>query len=163
MQSWIGKPLPAATFLRLEESGFKRINSQEFFAKQKVLLFGMPGAFTPTCNGKHLPSIVAEAKNLHQQGIQKLACVCMVDPFVMAAWSKQLDPEGFVTMLSDAPHGTFTRAMGLIVNLDNAGMGDRSKRYALLAQDGVVQSLEVEEKPTECSVSHASTVAKILQ
>jgi len=154
----VGDPIPSAT-LNLLRDGVQAVDSKELFAGRKMVLFAVPGAFTPTCSAKHLPGFVQHFQEFRDRGID-VACIAVNDAFVMDAWAKSQDvPEG-LTMLADG-NGAFTRALGLEMDATGFGMGLRSKRYALLAEDGVVKQLWV-EAPGEFRVSSAEAVLKAL-
>ena len=154
----VGDPLPSATVTLLRD-GVQSVDTQELFAGKRVVLFAVPGAFTPTCSAKHLPGYVGQFQAFRERGIE-VACIAVNDAFVMDAWAKQQDvPEG-MQMLADG-NGAFTRALGLEMDATGFGMGVRSKRYALYAEDGVVRKLFV-EAPGEFRVSSAESVLQAL-
>lgn len=154
----VGDPIPSAT-LNLLRDGVQAVDSQELFAGKKMVLFAVPGAFTPTCSAKHLPGYTEHFADFQSRGIE-VACMAVNDAFVMDAWAKQQDvPEG-MTMLADG-NGAFTRALGLEMDATGFGMGLRSKRFALYAEDGVVRKLWV-EAPGEFKVSSAEAVLQAL-
>ena len=126
------------------------------FRGRKVALFAVPGAFTPTCSAKHLPGFVEKEAELKAKGIDEVACVSVNDAFVMGAWAKDQNVPADVTMLADG-NGEFSRALGLELDATAFGMGVRSKRFALVAEDGIVQQLHV-EAPGEFKVSSAEHV-----
>lgn len=147
----IGDKLPEATLNYLKD-GVQAINTGELFGGRKVVLFAVPGAFTPTCSAKHLPGYVERFDDFRAKGIE-VACLAVNDAFVMDAWAKsQHVPEG-MHMLADG-NGAFTKAMGLELDASAFGMGLRAKRFALYAEDGVVKQLHV-EAPGEFKVSAA--------
>jgi peroxiredoxin len=150
----IGDTLPQATFNELRD-GVQSVSTDEVFGGRKVLLFAVPGAFTPTCSAKHLPGYVEKLEAFKARGVD-VACVSVNDAFVMGAWARdQSVPEG-VRMLADG-NGAFTKALGLELDATPFGMGLRSKRFALYAEDGVVKQLHV-EAPGEFKVSAADYV-----
>lgn len=154
----VGDPIPAAT-LNVLRDGVQAVDSQELFAGKTVVLFAVPGAFTPTCSAKHLPGFAQHFPEFRDRGLE-VACVAVNDAFVMDAWAKSQDvPEGLI-MLADG-NGAFTRALGLEMDATGFGMGLRSKRYAMLVEDGVVRKLWV-EAPGEFRVSSAEAVLKAL-
>jgi len=130
-------PLAIAT-----SEGPKPTTSTEFFAGKRVALFAVPGAFTPTCSARHLPSYVDKAQELKGRGIDEIACISVNDPFVMAAWGKA-DGSEDITMLADG-NGAFADAVGLEMDGSKFGMGKRSQRYSMIVNDGVVEQLNVE-------------------
>lgn len=154
----VGDPIPSAT-LNLLRDGVQAVDSQELFAGKKMVLFAVPGAFTPTCSAKHLPGYTEHFGDFQTRGID-VACMAVNDAFVMDAWAKHQDvPEG-MNMLADG-NGAFTRALGLEMDATGFGMGLRSKRFALYAEDGVVKKIWV-EAPGEFKVSSAEAVLQAL-
>ena len=135
-----------------EAAGAKPTTSREYFAGKRVALFAVPGAFTPTCSARHLPSYVDKASELKGKGIDEIACISVNDPFVMAAWG-QRDGSGEITMLADG-NGGFADAVGLSFDGSKFGMGKRSQRYSMIVDDGVVEQLNV-EAPGEYRASSA--------
>lgn len=122
----------------------QEINTGEFFKDRKVVMFSVPGAFTPTCSHEHLPGFVTRAGDLKAKGIDAIACLAINDPWVMKAWGEALDPEGKVELLPDG-NGDLTKAMGLEQDISVAGLGVRGKRFSMLVDNGVVKSLDIEE------------------
>jgi peroxiredoxin len=129
------------------------ISSDSLFKGKRVALFAVPGAFTPTCSAKHLPGFIGQAEALKAKGIDEIACVSVNDAFVMDAWGKSQNADDKVAMLADG-NGAFSRALGLEMDASKFGMGQRSKRFSMVVDDGVVQALNVEE-PGAFSVSSA--------
>ena len=158
MSIQVGDSIPEATLNTLR-NGVQAVDTKELFGGRKVVLFAVPGAFTPTCSAKHLPGFVAHLDDFRQRGIDVL-CLSVNDAFVMDAWAKSQDVPAEVTMLADG-NGAFTRALGLELDATAFGMGLRSKRFALVADDGVVTSLFV-EAPGEFKVSSAEHVLQNL-
>lgn len=154
MSIQIGESIPEAT-LNLLRDGVQTVTTSELFGGKKVVLFSVPGAFTPTCSAKHLPGYVEKFEEFQRRGIE-VACMAVNDAFVMGAWGKsQNTPEGLM-MLADG-NGAFTQKLGLEMDATAFGMGIRSKRFALYAEDGVVKLLHV-EAPGEFKVSSAEAV-----
>jgi peroxiredoxin len=122
----------------------EEISTGELFAGKKVVMFAVPGAFTPTCSAKHLPGFIDHAADLSAKGVDAVACMSVNDPFVMQAWEKSQNASDIVEMLPDG-NGDFTKALGLEMDGTPFGLGPRSKRFALIADDGVVTELLVEE------------------
>jgi peroxiredoxin len=149
----VGDKLPSATLIKVTESGPDAVQTDEYFKGRKIALFSVPGAFTPTCSARHLPSFLEKIDELKAKGIDEVACTAVNDAFVMGAWAKQAGAEGKVTMLSDG-NGAFARALGLDADFAKFGMGTRSQRYAMVVDDGVVKQLNVEQ-PGEFKVSSA--------
>jgi peroxiredoxin len=136
------------------EGRHDEVSTGELFAGKKVVVFGVPGAFTPTCSAKHLPGYVSQAADLKKKGVDLIACVSVNDAFVMEAWAKDKGALGTITMIADGS-AAFTRAAGLELDLDGAGMGLRCKRWAAVIEDGVVKSLDIDAKgliDTACEV-----------
>ncbi|MGB6438219.1 MAG: peroxiredoxin [Methyloceanibacter sp.] len=154
----IGDRLPEATFRALGSEGIEKLTTSDIFADRKVVLFAVPGAFTPTCHLKHLPGFIDNADTFKRKGVHTVACVAVNDPFVMDAWSKAAGGRGKILFLSDG-NGEFTKAIGLDFDGSGIGLGLRSKRYAMLVDDGVVKVLKVEDSP---GVADVSTAEKLL-
>ena len=149
-----GEHLPQVTLQRIGE-GVETLDTRDLFDDGKVVIFAVPGAFTPTCSERHLPGFVGNFDEFRKRGID-VACVAVNDPFVMQAWGQsQHVPEGLM-MLADG-NGDFTRALGLEMDASAYGMGTRSKRYAIYAEDGVAREVMV-EAPGEFRVSSAEHV-----
>ena len=139
-----GDPIPNARLFALDESGAPRATpASELFAGKRVVLFAVPGAFTRTCSEKHLPSFIQNADAIKARGIDEIVCVAVNDAMVLAAWGRERDATGKIRMLSDGLC-EFTRALGLEQDLSERGLGVRSKRYAMLIEDGKVTDLYVE-------------------
>lgn len=154
----IGDRIPHATLNELKD-GIQAVDTKDLFAGRKVVLFAVPGAFTPTCSAKHLPGYIEQFDAFKARGID-VACMAVNDAFVMGAWAKsQSVPEG-LRMLADG-NGNLARALGLELDATAFGMGLRSKRFALYAEDGVVKQLHV-EAPGEFKVSAADYVLEHL-
>ena len=157
----VGDKVPSATLRILSPEGPKPVSTDELFAPgKKVVAFAVPGAFTPTCSAKHVPSFVAGYDQLKAKGIDAIACISINDAFVMGAWGKDQKAGDKVMMLSDG-NGEFTKAMGLEMDGTKFGMGTRSQRYAMIVQDGKVKDLFI-EKPGAYEVSAAENVLKHL-
>jgi peroxiredoxin len=148
----VGDRLPDAPLAIATADGPKPTTSTEYFAGKRVALFAVPGAFTPTCSARHLPSYVDKAGDLKAQGIDEIACISVNDPFVMGAWGKA-DGSEDITMLADG-NGEFSDAVGLSFDGAKFGMGKRSQRYSMIVNDGVVEQLNV-EAPGEYRASSA--------
>jgi peroxiredoxin len=148
----VGDRIPDTTLVKATIDGPEQVSTADFFAGRTVALFAVPGAFTPTCSNNHLPGFVARHAELIAKGVDEVACVSVNDAFVMSAWSKASDA-GAITMLADG-NADFARALGLDADSSRFGMGTRSKRYAMIVDDGVVKSLDV-EAPGEFKVSSA--------
>jgi len=151
-----GDKLPAAEFSVMTADGQQKLSTDIIFAGRKVVFFAVPGAFTPTCSRNHFPGFLNSADALKAKGVDTIACTAVNDVHVMAAWSKELDTEGKIMMLADG-NGEFARSVGLNVDLTKSGMGERSRRYSMIVENGVVKALNVEDKPG-VNVSGVETV-----
>ena len=160
MSIQVGDRLPEGTFSTMTADGPKPLTSAEVFAGKKVVLFSVPGAFTPTCSKHHLPGYVKQADELKTKGVSQIACLAVNDVHVMDAWSKAQGADGKVLMLADG-NADFTKKLGLELDLSKHGMGVRGRRFSLIADDGVVTSLNLEE-PGKFEVSSCEYTAKQL-
>ena len=156
----VGDKVPSALLMEMKGGTPQPVKTDEFFAGKKVAVFALPGAFTPTCSAKHLPSFIQHADELKAKGVDAIACISVNDAFVMGAWGEQQKADGKVAMLADG-NGDFTKAVGLEMDGSKFGMGKRSQRYSMLVDDGVVKSLNVEE-PGAFSISSAEHMLKQL-
>ncbi len=147
-----GDTIPAATLVKVTESGPEQVSTSDFFAGRRIALFSVPGAFTPTCSAKHLPSFIDKAADLHSKGIDEIAATAVNDPFVMGAWAKSAGADG-ITMLSDG-NGDFVKAIDLTMDGSKFGLGMRGQRFSMVVNDGVVEQINV-EAPGEYRVSSA--------
>ena len=139
----VGDTIPSAKLMQGTPDGPKEVTTEELFGGKTVVLFGVPGAFTPTCSVKHLPSFVQNAEALTAKGVDAIACMAVNDVFVMTAWGKDQGVGDKVMMLADGS-AAFTKAMGLELDLTGRGLGIRSQRFALVAKDGKVTHIGVE-------------------
>ncbi len=153
----IGDRLPQATFRVMTSDGPAAKSTDDIFAGRKVVLFGVPGAFTPTCQNNHLPGFLAKVDEFKAKGIDALAVTGVNDVFVMNAWAKQSGGEGRIEFLADG-NGDFARAIGLAFDGSGFGLGTRSQRYSMLVEDGIVKLLNVEDSPGKADASGADTV-----
>jgi peroxiredoxin len=156
----VGDTIPSVTIRQATAEGPKEVNTAELFAGRTVVLFGVPGAFTPTCSAKHLPGFVTNAAALKAKGVDTIACVAVNDGFVMGAWAKEQGITDEVVMLADGS-ADFTRALGLEMDLTARGLGVRSQRFALVARNGKVTHLAV-EAPGAFEVSKAEAILAAL-
>jgi peroxiredoxin len=140
----VGDRIPEATLRVMTDDGIVQKSTKDIFEGKKVALFGVPGAFTPTCSAKHLPGFVDKSEALKSKGIDTIACLAWNDPFVMGAWGKAQNVGDKVVMLSDG-NGELTEAMGLAFDASGAGLGRRNRRFSMVVDDGVVKALNVEE------------------
>jgi peroxiredoxin len=152
----VGDRLPAVTLKRLGAEGMEEVDTGTLFAGRKVVLFAVPGAFTPTCSAKHLPGYVELATEFRAAGVDEIWCLSVNDAFVMHHWGQAQGATGVVRMLGDGS-AIFTQAVGLVLDLTAKGMGVRSQRYAALLVDGRVAVLQV-EAPGQFDVSSASAL-----
>lgn len=152
----VGDKIPSVKIKNKTADGVKDVNPAELFAGKKVVLFALPGAFTPTCSARHLPGFVDKNDELKKKGVDLVACLSVNDAFVMEAWGNAQNVGDKVLMLADG-NGEFTRAMGLAMDGTGHGMGERSKRYAMIVEDGVITSLETEQ-PGKFEVSSAEAI-----
>jgi glutaredoxin/glutathione-dependent peroxiredoxin len=157
----VGDKVPAATFKVKTADGLADMTTDQLFAGKTVALFAVPGAYTPTCSAKHLPSFLEHYDALKAKGVDTVACVAVNDAFVLDAWSKAGGASGKITMLADG-NGTFTKAIGLDFDGSGFGLGTRSKRYSMLVKDGVVKSLNIEASPGVMEVSGADKLLAAL-
>ncbi len=142
----VGDPVPDVKVFTIGDKGPEATTSTEVLGKGKVVLFGVPGAFTPTCSDHHLPGFVLRAEELRAKGVDKVVCVSVNDPFVMGAWGKEQKVGDSVVMLADG-NGELTAALGLTMDGSGFGLGQRSQRYAAVLDDGIVSWLAVEPGP----------------
>ena len=155
-----GDKLPSVDLQHKTADGIETINTDALFGGRKVVLFALPGAFTPTCSAAHLPGYVVQSDALFARGVDRIVCLSVNDAFVMQAWGEAHNVEDRVLMLADGS-AHFTRAVGLELDLDAAGMGIRSQRYSMLVEDGVVSRLFV-EAPKQFEVSDADSMLAAL-
>ena len=156
----VGDKIPPAKLMTVTPDGPKEISTDAIFAGKTVVLFAVPGAFTPTCSARHLPGYLEHVDALKAAGVDTIACVAVNDVFVMDAWARDQKVDGRIMMLADGS-GTFTRSLGLELDLVPRGLGVRSQRYAMVVKDGVVKNLAVEQ-PGGFEVSTAENVLSML-
>lgn len=152
----VGDKMPPGTLTIATQDGPQKISAEDYFKGKKIVLFSVPGAFTPTCDAKHLPGFVEKAGEIRSKGVQKIACLAVNDAFVMKAWGKSQNTEGKVDMLADG-NAEYTKALGLEMDAAGFGMGTRGQRFSLVIEDGVVKQVNVEPKG-EFKVSSAEHV-----
>ncbi len=140
----VGDKIPSATLYRMGDKGPEAVTTDELFSKKKVVLFGLPGAFTPTCSAKHVPGFLQSADKFTAKGVDTIACVSVNDAFVMGAWAKDQGTGNKVQMLGDGS-AELTKKMGIELDLSGRGLGVRSRRFSMLVDDGVVKKLNLEE------------------
>ncbi|RLA13080.1 MAG: peroxiredoxin [Gammaproteobacteria bacterium] len=152
----VGEKLPSLTLYQKTDDGVAEISTNEIFNDKKVVLFALPGAFTPTCSASHLPGYVVKSDELFAKGVDRIVCLSVNDAHVMHAWGEQQNVGDRVMMIADGS-GYFTHAVGLELDRRQGGMGMRSQRYAMVVNDGVVELLNV-EAPGKFEVSDADTI-----
>jgi peroxiredoxin len=155
----VGDKLPDVPLTVATPDGPEQTTTTDFFGGRRVALFAVPGAYTPTCSARHLPSYVEKASEIKGKGVDEIACISVNDAFVMSAWNKS-DGSQDITMLADG-NGAFSEAVGLSMDASKFGMGKRSQRYSMLVNDGVVEQLNV-EAPGEYRASSAETLLEQL-
>jgi peroxiredoxin (alkyl hydroperoxide reductase subunit C) len=156
----VGDKIPAMKLMSATSEGPKEVDTAEIFGPGKVVMFAVPGAFTPTCSAKHLPGFTDHLSDFKAKGVEKIVCLAVNDMFVMGAWAKDQKVGDGIIMLADGS-AAFTKALGLELDLTARGLGVRSQRFALIAVDGVVTHLAVEE-PGGFDVSRAEAVLEKL-
>ncbi len=157
----VGDRLPEATFMTMTADGPQQLATADVFGGRKVVLFAVPGAFTPTCHLKHMPGFIELADQIKAKGVDTIACVAVNDMFVLDAWGKQSNADGKVQLLADG-NADFTKKIGLELDASGAGLGTRSQRYAMVVNDGVVETLNVEEKASDAEASSAQKILAAL-
>ena len=157
----IGESLPAATFKTVTADGPKDLSVAEVFAGKKVVLFGVPGAFTPTCSNNHLPGYLENHDAILARGVDTIAVVAVNDHHVMGAWARFTGGEGKILFLADG-NGAFAKALGLDADMSGGGMGTRVKRFSMIVDDGKVTVLNVEGKPGQAVDSGAARILEQL-
>ncbi len=153
----VGESLPEGTFTRMTEAGPAPVTTKELFAGKKVVLFAVPGAFTPTCSKQHLPGYLAQHDAIKAKGVDTIACLAVNDVFVMDEWARANGVGNRIVMLADG-NGAYAKALGLEFDLSGFGMGTRSRRFSMVVDDGVVKELNV-ESGAGVSVSGAEATA----
>jgi peroxiredoxin len=151
-----GDRMPAGTFKTKTKDGIQDVSTDQLFKGKKVVLFSVPGAFTPTCDAKHLPGFVEKAADIKAKGIDTIACMAVNDVFVMDAWGRHANVGDKVLMLADG-NGDYAKALGLEMDGRGFGMGMRGQRFAIVVEDGVAKKVEV-EAPKEFRVSSAEHI-----
>lgn len=157
----IGSRLPEVTLREVTPEGVAEKTTTELFSGKRVVLFAVPGAFTPTCHNSHLPGFVFNADNFKAKGVDFIACTAVNDYFVMKAWAHAAGAEGNIVFLADGS-ADFAKAIGLELDASAGGLGIRSKRYSMLVEDGVVKALNVEQDSSKAETSSAETLLAAL-
>ncbi len=157
----VGEKIPSLVLQHKTDEGVLDIGTDEIFSGKRVVLFALPGAFTPTCSAAHLPGYVVKADKLKEKGVDRIVCLSVNDAHVMKAWGDQQNVDGQIMMIADGSCH-FTHAVGLELDRSEGGMGIRSQRYAMIVNDGVVELLNV-EAPMKLEVSDADTILNSLR
>jgi peroxiredoxin len=150
----VAQKFPNVSVKIATRDGAKDILTSDFFAGKKVILFALPGAFTPVCSKQHLPDFAANRDALDEVGIDRIVCLSVNDPFVMQAWAENLKVDGIIDMMCDGD-GQLTRRLDMEIDLSEFGLGVRSKRYAMILENGIITNLQIEESPLTCTITSA--------
>ena len=153
----VGDKMPEGSLMTMTDSGPTAVNTAEFFAGKTAVLFGLPGAFTPTCSAKHVPSYVENGAALKAAGVDAVGCMSVNDAFVMGAWGKDQNVGDNVMMLADGS-ADYAKALGLELDLTGRGMGMRCQRFSLLVEDGTVKAVNLEPSPGDVVESGADKI-----
>jgi peroxiredoxin len=153
----VGDRLPEASFTVMTSTGAATQTTSEIFSGKKIVLFAVPGAFTPTCHGNHLPGFLENISAFKAKGVDEVICTAVNDIFVLSAWANATGAEGKITFLSDGS-ANFAKALGLEFDGSGRNLGIRSQRYAMLVEDGVVKKLNVEDVPGKAEISSAKAL-----
>lgn len=154
----VGDTLPASTLLKMGENGAEQVDLGERLKGRKVVIFGLPGAFTGVCTTAHVPSFIRTKPAFDAKGVDEIICISVNDPFVIKAWTDATGAEAAgLTTLADA-ESAFTTAIGMNFNAPPVGFVNRSRRYSLYAEDGVVKAINLEETPGACEISAGETL-----
>ncbi|MDA1098170.1 MAG: peroxiredoxin [Proteobacteria bacterium] len=157
----VGDKMPSGTLMTMGDGGPEPVSTDEWFGGKKVVLFGLPGAFTPTCSAQHVPSYVKNHTALAAKGVDAVGCMSVNDAFVMGAWGKDQQVGKNVTMLADGS-AAYTKALGLELDLTARGMGVRCQRFAIVVDDGVVSAVQIEENPGGIEKTGAQAILNLL-
>jgi len=155
-----GDSIPSSTLHEMTEDGIEEVATDDFFKGRKIVMFGLPGAFTPTCHRNHLPGFLDNLGAIQSKGVDEVAVLAVNDPFVMGAWSKDTGGKGKIRFLSDGD-ASFSKALGLEIDL-GAKLGLRCKRFSMIIEDGVVKTLNIEEAPGKVESSGAAAILEQL-
>ena len=156
----VGDRLPDTTFMTMSAEGPKPMKTADVFGGKKVALFAVPGAYTPTCHGQHMPGFVARYDDFKSKGFDTVACTSVNDIFVLTNWAKDSKADGKILMLADGS-AEFAKKVGLEIDLGARGLGTRSKRYSMIVEDGVVKALNLEDAPPNHDKSSAASLCKM--
>ncbi|WP_421929180.1 peroxiredoxin [Neoaquamicrobium sediminum] len=157
----VGQKLPDVSLKTMTEDGMKDLNTSDIFAGKKVVLFGVPGAFTPTCSNNHLPGYLENYDAILARGVDTIAVVAVNDAFVMSAWARFTGGEGKLLYLADGS-GDFAKATGLDLDMSARGLGLRSARFSMIVEDGTVTALNIEDSPGSAVTSGAAVILEQL-
>lgn len=157
----VGSNVPATPLAYMGKEGPEEVSLDKLSAGKRIAVFAVPGAFTPTCSAQHLPGYLKHADALREKGIDTIACVSVNDAFVMRAWGEKASVGDNILLLADG-NGAFTKAMGMELDASAFGMGNRSKRYSMLVEDGVIKILNEEENASKAEASGAESLLKQL-
>ncbi len=157
----IGDKLPEVTFRTMTSEGPKELKTSEIFDGKKVVLFAVPGAYTPSCHNQHLPGFLTNVDAIREKGVDTVACIAVNDMFVMGAWAQETGSNDKILFLSDG-NAEFTKSVGLDFDGSGFGLGTRSKRYVMVVDNGVVLALSIEDVPSSVDVSSAEAVLAVL-
>lgn len=146
--------IPSIALKVLGDSGIEDLNIAEYIADKTVIIFGVPGAFTPSCDQKHLPGYIAKADEIKARGVDEIICIAVNDPFVMDQWAQASGADGKVTLIPDG-NAELTRALGLDFDGSGFGLATRCKRFAMLVEGGIVKTLDIEDAPSDVELSSA--------
>ena len=157
-----GDKIPSISVKRMGANGLEDFNLADAIAGKTAVIFGVPGAFTPTCAQKHLPGYIDRSAEIRAQGVDEIFCLSVNDPFVMKQWGDTAGANGKVTMVADG-NGELTRAMGLEFDGSGAGLGTRAKRFVMRVENGVVRDIQIENSPGDLSITGADVCAANLK
>lgn len=157
-----GEKFPSVKIKTATNDLITDLDTSDFFKGKRVVLFGLPGAFTPVCSSSHLPSYINNNDKFKAKGVDEIACLSVNDGYVMQAWGKQFDTHGKVHLLADG-NAELTKALGLELDVSSAGLGTRCQRFVMSVNDGIVEWLDIEESAGTCDLSHADKVLDRLQ
>ncbi len=149
-----GSTIPSIILKRIGDSGMEDLNIADYIAGKTVIIFGVPGAFTPSCDQKHLPGYIAKADDIKAKGVDEIICIAVNDPFVMDHWAETSGADGKVTLIPDG-NAELTKALGLDFDGSGFGLATRCKRFSMLVKNGVVETLDVEASPSDVELSGA--------
>ncbi len=152
-----GDPMPEGQLMTMTDGGPQPVSTSDLFGGKTVVLFGVPGAFTPTCSAKHLPGFIENAAALKAKGVDTIACMSVNDAFVMGAWGKERNAGDAVMMLADGS-AEYAAKLGLTLDLSGRGMGMRATRFSILVENGVAKTVNIESSPGEADASGAETM-----